>query len=378
VTELVFVVKASKFCNLRCLYCYEHRELHLRDRIGEATLVQLFSGIDAFGEKLQGLGISPRFSFVWHGGEPLLLPPEFYRGVEAMQSRLIQKFPYRNGVQTNLYRGTGESVAWCLSRGWQVGVSIDFANEVRATAGAKESNEEVLRTAESLHESGASFGVVSVLGRHNRDVLPGAYDWIERFAAGWRILPVFSGGPDESMERFALAPSEVSSVLLDLMQVRARARRHVRIDPLDDYIRSAVLKIVGEKSPGPPQRELLDNVYVVNVNGDVFTRPFAYASEYCIGNINDAGLFDLLEGEGYARCKAAVLRRKTGNCVSCRHAGYCDTAPVHEHGSILMIDGRERCAVPQLAIEAVEAMLRAADVHPATIGAWAREWLEAA
>jgi len=39
VQETVFVVKVSKFCNLRCHYCYEHRELHVRDVMSEKTLV---------------------------------------------------------------------------------------------------------------------------------------------------------------------------------------------------------------------------------------------------------------------------------------------------------------------------------------------------
>src|SRR5438477_12655563 len=98
--EFVFVVKVSKFCNLRCAYCYEHRELHVKDRMSFDTLRRLFAGIDAFGDYLIAQGIPPKFSFVWHGGEPLLLPPETYREMTALQHENIRKYPFRNSVQT--------------------------------------------------------------------------------------------------------------------------------------------------------------------------------------------------------------------------------------------------------------------------------------
>src|SRR5215469_13312288 len=113
VQETVFVVKVSKFCNLRCHYCYEHRELHVRDVMADATLERLFAGVDAFGDELRARGVAPEFSFVWHGGEPLLLPPSWYERIVEGQKRHVRKFAYRNSVQTNLFgihRGTLELV----------------------------------------------------------------------------------------------------------------------------------------------------------------------------------------------------------------------------------------------------------------------------
>ena len=44
-----------------------------------------------------------RVQFVWHGGEPLLLPPEyFWRTFEAQRKVFGYDLPLRNVVQTNL------------------------------------------------------------------------------------------------------------------------------------------------------------------------------------------------------------------------------------------------------------------------------------
>jgi uncharacterized protein len=375
VNEFVFVVKVSKFCNLRCAYCYEHRELHVRDRMNFETLRALFSGIDAFGDYLRGQGIPPKFSFVWHGGEPLLLPPDFYRGMAALQNEHIREYPYRNSVQTNLYGINAATLAFVLNAKWELGVSIDFASDVRRNVGARDSNARVIAAAEALHRSGATFGVLSVLGAHNRESLAEAYDWVAQHADGWRILPVFDGGPEPNIARLQLPEDEVVSVLLDIFRRRAESNRHIPVAPLDDYIKPATLRILGERSDIDPARILLDNIFIVNVNGDIYTRPFAYDAAHCLGNINAAAMPELLRTAAYTACQRTIAHRKHENCLACDYAGYCDSSPMHEHGSVAREGDEERCVVPRRTMAAIEAELASAGVDRAVIAGWAREWL---
>ena len=371
-TELVFVVKLSKFCNLRCAYCYEHRELHVRENMGLETLGRLFADVDGFGDYLQGIGAAPKFAFVWHGGEPLLLPRDYYERIAELQQKHIRNFAYRNSVQTNLHGGVKDSLRFVLDSDWELGVSIDFADGVRVNAGGRDSNASVIAAAEALHKSGMRFGAISVLGAHNRDTLADAYDWVSEFAQGWRILPVFEGGPEESMFRLYLPEEEVVRVFLDVFERRANSTKHIPIAPIDDYIKSAALKIAGQGSQVDVARDLLDNIYVVNVNGDVFTRPFAYGPGSCLGNIRRASMVAMVEGETYKSCQRAITQRKVLNCSHCEMLGFCDASPMHEHGTITA-DGR--CAVPRRTMLEIEATLAAAGVDRSVIGDWAREWL---
>ncbi len=118
------------------------------------------------------LGIQPNFFFVWHGGEPLLFSPDFYRNIADTQQRNIRRFSYRNGVQTDLFGVNQEALAYVLDSGWDLGVSIDFADGARVNAGGRCSNAPVIAAAERLRASGGRFGVISVLGAHNCDALP--------------------------------------------------------------------------------------------------------------------------------------------------------------------------------------------------------------
>lgn len=369
--EVVFVVKLSKFCNLRCAYCYEHGELHVRDTMQVETLERLFIDIDKFGDHLMRLGIQPKFFFVWHGGEPLLLSRDFYRNIADRQQRNIRGFSYRNGVQTNLYGVNREALAYVLDSGWDLGVSIDFADGARVNAGGRCSNAPVIAAAERLRASGGRFGVISVLGTHNCDALLRAYDWVAETAVSWRILPVFAGGPEDGISQLKLPEEAVVRVLLDVFEHRARSPKHIPVAPLDEYIRDAALKIAGEHAEnGSSARDLLDNIFVVNVNGDVFTRPFAYDDTHCLGNIGRVSMIEMIAGGTYRACQRAIRLRKERNCLHCDFEGFCDTTPMHEHGSV---DGAGRCLVHRRAIGEIEAALRGAGVDRATIGEWACE-----
>jgi uncharacterized protein len=374
--EVVFVVKLSKFCNLRCAYCYEYGELHVRDTMRSETLNCLFTDIDRLGDHLLSLDIMPNFFFVWHGGEPLLLSPEFYRNIVDMQQRNIRRFAYRNGVQTNLHSVNRETLAHVLDSGWDLGVSIDFADGARVNAVGRCSNAPVIAAAERLRASGRRFGVISVLGTHNCDALPGAYDWVAGTAESWRILPVFTGGPEAGISRLKLPEEAVVRVFLDILEHRAKSPKHIPVAPLDEYIKDAALKIAGERAgAGNFARDLLDNIFVVNVNGDVFTRPFAYDAAHCLGNIGCVSMIEMIAGETYRACQRAVRLRKERNCLHCDFEGFCDTTPMHEHGSV---DGAGRCVVHRRAIREIETVLRGAGVDRATIGEWAREALATA
>jgi len=371
----VFVVKVSKFCNLRCAYCYEHRELHVRDVMSGETLERLFAGVDAFGDDLSARGIAPKFSFVWHGGEPLLLAPDHYRRVTELQQRHIRRYAYRNSVQTNLFGINTDTLEFVIAAGWELGVSIDFADGVRTNAGRRDSNRTVFAAAEALRKSGARFGAISVLGVHNRNALADAYDWVAEFAEGWRILPMFSGGPEDSLSRLRLREDEVARVFCELFERRAGAKTHIPIAPLDDYVKWAALKIAGRPLAGGIIREMLDNIFVINVNGDVFTRPFAYDGQFRLGNVNTASMPEMIGSDTYRSCRHAILGRKLRNCAGCAYRGFCDTSPMHEHGSVTDDADGGRCVVTRLTIEEIECELTSAGIDRGVIETWARQQL---
>ena len=130
--NVIFVVKVSKLCNLRCRYCYEFSKLSDSSKISLDQLTKFFTCLD---EYYRNLPYDVRIRFVWHGGEPLLVPPDYYwHAFELQQQIFSRSIEVQNSVQTNLTR-LDEPRLRLLRDGFDtVGVSIDLFGDLRVDA----------------------------------------------------------------------------------------------------------------------------------------------------------------------------------------------------------------------------------------------------
>ncbi len=74
-----FVIKISKYCNLRCDYCYEYPHLGNKARMSLEQLRALFENIAASADELS----LRELNFIWHGGEPFLVPIAVYERIDG-------------------------------------------------------------------------------------------------------------------------------------------------------------------------------------------------------------------------------------------------------------------------------------------------------
>ena len=115
----LLILQSTPFCNINCEYCYlpgrddRHR---MPFDIVESAVRFVFDNALA----------APDFTIVWHSGEPLVLPVDWYRQAFASAARGAPagtKLPH--SVQTN---GMLVDDAWCgffQEHAVRVGVSLD-------------------------------------------------------------------------------------------------------------------------------------------------------------------------------------------------------------------------------------------------------------
>ncbi|MDJ1485610.1 radical SAM protein [Cytophagaceae bacterium YF14B1] len=125
------ILKVASRCNLNCSYCYmynagdstyQYQPAAMSKQIVEAVLIKVKAHCKK--HKLK------HFDFIFHGGEPLLLPKQFYidfvaKADETLRPEIIPHY----SLQTN---GTLLSVEWCkllASLNIRLGVSLDGTAE---------------------------------------------------------------------------------------------------------------------------------------------------------------------------------------------------------------------------------------------------------
>ena len=146
----------------------------------------------------------PTMKFVWHGGEPLVLPDDYLQNLyveldAAFGPAARHKQYVDTAVQTNLYSISQQKIEFISQHRIGVGVSFDYVSGVRVSVAGKASERRVLDNMRLLREAGIEFGLITVLAQHNKTRLREAYDFFRREnIQRVRILPLFKGPAERS------------------------------------------------------------------------------------------------------------------------------------------------------------------------------------
>ena len=162
IMNVEWVMKISKLCNLRCTYCHEFPFLAEKDRMSLEDLKRMFGHIADF------YALAPkRMDFVWHGGEPLLIEPDYYKRILELQHKAFDpvNVPFTNSIQTNLTILNDGILKLFKNMFSNIGVSLDVFGDQRVTIAGRPSQKIVLKNIERLIDEQIRFGCITVLSR---------------------------------------------------------------------------------------------------------------------------------------------------------------------------------------------------------------------
>src|SRR5436305_6568572 len=155
------ILQPTPFCNISCKYCY------LPDRSSKAkmtlaTINKIFSDLFSSGWVAEELDV------VWHAGEPLVLPIDYYSQAFREISRLTPKnIKVQHAFQTN---GMLIDDEWCeffKTHNATVGVSLDGPAEIhdanRVTRSGKATFSQAIAGVRCLKRNQIDFTVITVL-----------------------------------------------------------------------------------------------------------------------------------------------------------------------------------------------------------------------
>ena len=184
----IFAKPVGPRCNLNCVYCYY---------IGKADGYpggRIHSNAIGDSRKLHppAYPASPDalIRFSWHGGEPTLLGPDYFRNIVDLQRRY--RPPNKqiiNGIQTN---GTLIDDSWCdflAEEHFSVGISLDgpaaLHDPLRITKQHKPSHADALRGYHLLRKHGIVPDILCVVSAMNVERPLEVYGFFKQIEAGY-------------------------------------------------------------------------------------------------------------------------------------------------------------------------------------------------
>lgn len=329
---MFFVMKISKLCDLRCTYCYEYGELAQKARMPLDDLAFFFKGVAAHYIEQ---GWSTTLHFVLHGGEPALLPSDYFRGFAALQRQHLAShgIPYQTSLQTNLTRVSDDRIDLLEALDISLGVSLDVFGGQRLNLAGDDSQDRVLDNLQRLFDSDAirrlSVGAISVLHKLNVDHAVSTFRFFNDLGLNYRILPIFSlADPVERMRHLTLSADEVLEAMRQVALAQARMSSTIQIYPLWDFLTAAVQYLTGGESD-PYDPSVMEWALIVNTNGDAYNHAEAYAPEGLMGNIFGDSLGDILSSEGRKR-SLRIRAERARTCEACVYGRCCSRLPIIE------------------------------------------------
>jgi uncharacterized protein len=307
----LLVIQPTPFCNIDCRYCY------LPDRNSKAvvareTLLNIFCQVFASG------WVGECLSVVWHAGEPMVLPIEFYRDAFRLIDRLkFSELPVAHSFQTN---GTLIDEAWCAffaEERVNIGVSIDgprqFHDRNRLTRSGRGTFDRTIAGIRLLRRHRVPFHVISVLSTASIAAPREMFDFYAAEGIERVCFNVEESEGDHVSRSFAETGVETAyyRFLSEFWRLAAAAPRKITFIR---EIEHAIQQVI-RPAEAPFSNQLVEPFAVISMDwaGNISTfspellgleNP-AY-EDFLLGNINRDRLVDLPQQPNFARMLADI------------------------------------------------------------------------
>ncbi len=332
----LLILQSTPFCNIDCEYCY----LPARDDRHRMPFDIVESAVRfVFDNSLA----APDFTIVWHSGEPLVLPVEWYRTAFATVSRAAPagtNIPH--SVQTN---GMLVDDEWCNffhEHSVRVGVSLDgpawLHDSRRRTRSGKGTHARVMRGIDALRRNGVPFHVICVIGARSLDAVDELMDFF--IAEGIRDVG-FNIEEIEGVHRSSTLQQDDIDIRFRSFFTRLLDRARAADPPLVVREREELLATLRHPSFGRLARNSQNEPFgfiSVSSRGGLYTFSPELAGltdarygEMAIGQLPGADLATIVAGPAFQRIWADIEVGTTMCRKSCSYFDLClGGAPVNK------------------------------------------------
>lgn len=371
VQGLTVIVKTTHDCNLECKYCLTNPAAE-HGRIDEETLKNMIVKISDYNKRTG----SPKTSFIWHGGEPLLLGVDFYRKAVEIQKTIDHKF--KNDVQSNGLL-VGDYLDFFEQNKFHVGMSLDgpafIQNMMRPKKGGLPSFDETINVLKELKKRKIGGGVICILNKTTIAHLEEIYSCFKEHSIDHKLNIQLPIGRALVNSQFDITPVEAGKALIKYfdMWFYDSSEPVLPVDPFDEILHnlgaSRNKRVQVDYPIGCTYRNNCANTFISVVpGGNVYPcGRFAGTPGFLMGNINTNSMDEIMASEAH---KLLLRRHEEGvpGCKPCRYNSICnsgcpDNALIY-NGDMMLKDGH--CAAHKMLFGHIEKALEKELEHVGT------------
>ena len=322
-------------CNLNCTYCYylEKENLYKDTKNFKMSDEVLESAIKQY---IQAQTV-PVVTFVWQGGESMLLGLDFFKKAVALQKKYAGEKRIENAFQTN---GTLINEDWCKffhEHDFLVGISIDGPEHIhdkyRPTKNNKGSFSQVMKGIETLRKYKVKFNTLTVVHDYNVDYPLEIYNFLKKIGSGFlQFIPIVERDSEDVEASSGLqrvSPDYKGTAPITKWSVPADKYGKFMAAIFDEWVKQDVGKYyvqlfdvtLANWAGEPPGlcvfAEVCGEASIMEHNGDIYTCDHYVYPENKVGNILNTDIRDMMLSP--IQMKFGINKQKTlpQQCRTC-------------------------------------------------------------
>jgi len=301
-----------------------------------------------------------KLSINWHGGEPMIMGPSFYRAVLDLERKYFPDKKISHSMQSNacLYKGEIREVVLDLASDRSIGACLDPCHPTRLLPSGIDYYSQSVEGCLRLMDDGFTVNMIYVIHKRSLEVVEQVYYFFRNLGVRNVLMHPLEEfqGPD-----YCLTPDEWGVFLKNLWKVWEKDEFALTIFPLSDW-RDRILsgEPVESCEHGPPRENQLH--LVISPVGDLYPcHRFQDKDIFRIGNISSMNFYDVFQHE-WAHLLSNTKKNLSEVCSACEFVSLCRGGCVATHqpsGRTVWCEGlkaffgflKERALLENMALE---------------------------
>ena len=237
--EMNVIVKVTDACNFACNYC-SVGETAINQAINIATVKKMVDDLPELLNRVE----DNKISILWHGGEPLLMPIEFYREAMSYAKEHLREYNLSFKMQSNGYLVDEKWIDLLREYKVNIGISLDGYQELhdanRCTKNEEPTFSVVMQNIARLRQADINPGILMVLNTSSSIDADKLFSFIRDNDFSCKIHAVYPCGRAELRQDVALVYHSYISLMKDLFLKMMECDTDVYIDPLSDILEAII------------------------------------------------------------------------------------------------------------------------------------------
>lgn len=319
--SIVAYIKPTNHCTVDCEHCYLPEEVRANKSVMSfEDLRKAYHFIRDVAERED----ADYIEIIWHGGEPLMLTPEWYEEAHQIADDVYGEGRYFSSVQSSMIP---YSKKWneLVHKRWDsfIGSSMDFSS--RAVKGSVESYAKLwMKRVNLARESGILVIPSFVPSKNELGKANMILEWFEANKFEKFNFERYTNFTDKSDMNYP-SNKDHSNFMIELfdalMQRMEETGKAPDVKPIYAAIRGVKYGQPGDRWGTSCQSSFI----IIEPNGDINTCPDRANSEKPFTNFKN-GVDSFLESKGRRRwITQTAVKHKGGHCLECEYSSWCQS-----------------------------------------------------